>query len=328
MASLNQLKIFWTVANSPSLTKAAKQLGLSQPSLSQQVAKLEQSLGGKLFDRVNNQLILTDAGRYLVRRAEIILSEVDETEIEIAAFLNGGRGRIAVGSLASLARTVVPDAMRRLEALRPGIEIDLHELSPVEAVDQLYGRNLQIALLSSFSLAPNRNAFSKIELMEDQLVLAVPAHLDIDGVADPERDLSVEGRDLLNRTIQFNFGNQQNSRTEEWYRRVLPRHRTVAWCRSYESALAMVEAGLGVCLVPHMATQQNGRLLFDVRLYAVPGWVRPIVALVSPQYLRQEPFSLFVQALREAGKGCNPPALRACPPFVLDRTDQIAKNKS
>lgn len=328
MASLNQLKIFWTVANSPSLTRAAKQLGLSQPSLSQQVAKLETSLGGKLFDRVNNQLILTDAGRYLVRKAEIILAEVDEAESEIAAFLKGGRGRIAVGALASLARTLVPEAMRRLQAVRPGIEIDLHELSPVEAIDQLYGRNLQIALLSSFSLAPNRNAFSKIELMEDQLVLAVPGHLDIGAVADPERDLPPAGRELLNRTIQFNFGNQQNSRTEEWYRRVLPRHRTAAWCRSYESALAMVESGLGVCLVPRMATQQNGRLLFDVGLYAVPGWVRPIVALVPPQYLRQEPFSLFVEALRQAGKGCAPPAIKACPPFVLARTEQIAKNES
>ena len=63
MITLNQLRVFWAVAHSDSLTRAAKQLGVTQPALSQQLAKLENALGGQLFDRVNNQLVLSDAGR-------------------------------------------------------------------------------------------------------------------------------------------------------------------------------------------------------------------------------------------------------------------------
>ena len=97
--ALSQLRVFWTVARAPSLTQAAKQLGSSQPALSQQLAKLEQAIGGRLFDRVNNQLLLTDAGRFLLRRAETILAEVDEAEAGLQAFVEGRRGRIAVGVL-------------------------------------------------------------------------------------------------------------------------------------------------------------------------------------------------------------------------------------
>ena len=56
MITLNQLRIFWAVAHGASLTRAAKQLGITQPSLSQQLAKLEQALGSRLFDRINNEL--------------------------------------------------------------------------------------------------------------------------------------------------------------------------------------------------------------------------------------------------------------------------------
>jgi DNA-binding transcriptional LysR family regulator len=316
LLSLNQLKVFWTVANSTSLTRAAKQLGLSQPSLSQQVAKLEQALGGKLFDRINNQLVLTDAGRFLVRKAEVILAEVDEAQAGVAEFVAGRRGRIAVGAVASLARCLVPAALERALLALPELEIELHELAPVEAIDQLYGRNLQIAILSSYSIATNRISFSKVELGADPYCLAVPKGLALDGVQDPERDLGPAERRLVNRCIQFNFGNQHNQRVEDWWRRVLPRHGAFAWCRTYESALAMVEAGLGVALVPLLTAQLNGRLMFDVDLYRAPGLERPIVALVPPQYRRVEPFQGFLKALEATGTRLPLPAVRPAPPFL------------
>ena len=154
--TLNQLRIFWAVAHGDSLTRAAKQLGVTQPALSQQLAKLEQALGGQLFDRVNNQLVLTDAGRFLLRKAETVLAEMDEAEAGLADYRMGRRRRISVGALASIARTIVPEAYRLALELVPDLELDLHELAPAEALEQLYGRNLQLALLSSVSLAANR----------------------------------------------------------------------------------------------------------------------------------------------------------------------------
>jgi LysR family transcriptional regulator, transcription activator of glutamate synthase operon len=314
--TLHQLRIFWAVANGPSLTRAAKQLGLTQPSLSQQISKLEQAVGGRLFDRVNNQLQLTDGGRFLLRKAERILAEVDEAEIGVAEFLAGRRGRIGIGALGSVARSLVPAAWRTALLDVPNLELDVHELAPAEAVEQLYGRTIQLALLSAFSIADNRISFNKIELMREPYALAVPRGLELGRVTDPERDLPAAERRVVNRCIQFNFGNATTQRIEEWYREALPRHQLVAQCRTYEVALAMVEAGLGVALVPLLTTHLNGRMLFDVDLYLAPRLERPLVALVPPQYLRVQPFASFVEALREAGTSLPSPHLAPPPPFL------------
>lgn len=316
MITLNQLRIFWSVAHSASLTKAAKQLGVTQPSLSQQLAKLEQTLGGRLFDRVNNQLVLTDAGRFLLRKAETVLAEVDEAEAGLAEYRMGRRGRIAVGALSSLARTIIPGAFRRTLEAYPDLELDVHELAPMEAVEQLYGRNLQLAVLSSFSVATNRLSFNRVEIARDPYVFATPRGLDLGCVFDPEWDLTPEQRRTVNRVIQFNFGNLHNQRVEDWYRHVLPRHQIVAHCRTYEAALAMVEAGLGVALVPQLTTQMGARCAFDVDLYAVGGMERPIVALIPPQYRRAQPFATFLDALRAEAATLPPLPVAQRPPFL------------
>lgn len=316
MITLSQLRVFWAVAHSESLTRAAKQLGVTQPSLSQQLAKLESALGGRLFDRVNNQLVLTDAGRFLLRKAEVILAELDEAEAGLTEFQMGRRGRIAVGALASIARTLVPAAYRLTLESFPDLELDLHELAPSEALEQLYGRNIQVALVSAFSLAANRISFSRVDVARDGYVFATPKGLDLGCVTDPEWDLTPAQRQILNRTIQFNFGNLHNQRVDEWYRRVLPRHEAVAQCRTYETALAMVEAGLGVALVPQLCTQLGGRAAYDVDLYAVPELERPIVALIPSQYRRAQPFATFLAALQKAATSVRLPPVGPTPPFL------------
>lgn len=316
MITLNQLRIFWAVAHSESLTRAAKQLGVTQPALSQQLAKLEAALGGQLFDRLNNQLILTDAGRFLLRKAETVLAEMDEAESGLADFRLGRRRRIAVGALASIARTIVPDAFRLALELVPDLELDLHELAPAEALEQLYGRNLQLALLSSVSVAANRVSFTRVDIARDPYVFAAPRGMELDQVEDPEAELPPEHQRILNRTIQFNFGNLHNQRVDEWYRRVLPRHQVTACCRTYESALAMVQAGLGVALVPQLCTQLGGKAVYDVDLYAVPELERPIVALIPPQYRRTQPFAAFLDCLRRTAEGVKLPTVRPTPPFL------------
>jgi DNA-binding transcriptional LysR family regulator len=314
--SLPQLRVFWAVAHGETLTKAAKQLGVTQPALSQQLAKLEHALGGRLFDRVNNQLVLTDAGRFLLRKAEVVLAELDEAEAGLAEFNMGRRGRIAVGALASIARTLVPPAFKALAAEFPEVELDLHELAPGEALEQLYGRNIQLALVSAVSLAPNRISFTRVDVARDSYVFAAPKGLDLGCVTDPDWDLTPAQRGLLNRVIQFNFGNLHNQRVEDWYRRVLPRHEVVATCRTYETALAMVEAGIGVALVPQLSAQLGGQVAYAVDLHAVAELERPIVALIPPQYRRAQPFAAFLAALQRAASDVRLPPAGPTPPFL------------
>ncbi len=316
MFTLNQLRIFWALAHSPSLTQAAKQLGVSQPSLSQQLAKLERSLGTRLFDRVNNQMVITDAGRFLLNKAEVMLAEADEIETGLAAYREGRRGRIVIGALASLARNLLPEAWRRARLRIPGLEIDIHELPPRDAIEQLYGRTIQAALLAAGSLTRDHLSFAQLPLFAESYVLATPPGLALERVGNPERDLAPEQRQILARTIRFNFGSQHNQRIEAWYRRHLPRSESIGRCRTYEVALAMVEAGQGVALVPLLSTQLNGRLLFDVNIYTAPGLERRIIALIPSHYRRLEPLATFLAALGEAGRALTPVPAAPPPPFL------------
>jgi DNA-binding transcriptional LysR family regulator len=259
----------------------------------------------------------------LLRKAETVLAEMDEAEAGLAEYRLGRRRRISVGALASIARTIVADAYREAVELVPELELDLHELAPAEAVEQLYGRNLQLALLSSVSIAANRISFTRVDLARDPYVFAVPRGLDLAAVTDPDRELSPDRRRVLNRTIQFNFGNLHNQRVDEWYRRVLPRHQVAAWCRTYESALAMVQAGLGVALVPQLCTQLGGQAVYDVDLHEVPGMERPIVALIPPQYRRAQPFATFVECLQRAAAGLFLPVVGATPMFIKDERGKV-----
>ncbi len=316
MFTLNQLRIFWALAHSPSLTQAAKQLGVSQPSLSQQLAKLERSLGTRLFDRVNNQMVITDAGRFLLGKAEVMLAEADEIETGLAAYREGRRGRIVVGALASLARNLLPDAWRRARTRVPDLEIDIHELPPRDAIEQLYGRTIQVALLSAASLTREHLSFGRIPLLTESYVLATPADLRLEGVRDPERDLDPARRRILARTIRFNFGSRYNQRIEAWYRRHLPHSESIGRCRTYEVALAMVEAGLGVALVPLSSTRLGDRPLFAINTYTVPDLDRRILALFPSHYRRLEPLATFLAALAEAGAAAHPAGAAPPPPLL------------
>lgn len=318
--TLHQLRLFWTLAHARSLTQAAKQLGISQPALSQALAKLERLLGHRLVDRQSSRLELTDAGRFLLERAGRLLAEADALESGLAAYKAGLRGRVSVGALASVARTLVPAAYA--EALRrvPALALDVHEVAPQEAIEGLYGRTLEVAIVSETAVASDHLPFTRLPLREDGYALAVPERLRLDGIAEPERELPAEQRAVLERTIEFNFGTLHADRIAEWYRRVLPRARTVARVRTYETALAMVEAGHGVALVPQLTTQLAGRMLFAVRLYRVPTMERRLVALVPGHRRQMEPLRTFLEALAATAPRLEVVPAAPPPPFVVARS--------
>ncbi len=316
MFTLRQLQIFWALVHSPSLTQAAKQLGVSQPALSQQLAKLENALGVRLFERTGSELRLTDAGRFLLDKAEEVLATTDEIQAGMRAFESGRRGRVAVGALSSVARTLVPRALEIARMRIPELELDVHELPPRDMIEQLYGRGLQIALVAETSLAADHLSFGRLPLFSDDYALAVPKSLVLDRVEDPDRDLDPAARRLLRRTIQFSFGTLHQQRVESWYRDHFRRFETTARVRHYETALALVEAGHGVALVPLGATQLNGRHLFDVRLYRAPRLGRSVVALFPSHYRPLEPYGTFLDALREAARRTRFTAIHPPPPFL------------
>ncbi|MFO1151537.1 MAG: LysR family transcriptional regulator [Alsobacter sp.] len=314
--TLHQLQIFCAVAQAQTLTKAGKQLELAQPSISQQISKLERSVGVRLFERTNTRMVLTDAGHFLLRRALHILSAVDEAEAGLLAFAEGSSGVVRVAGVNSVLRHLLPPALASLEGSLPGIEVHVHEVSPSEALDLLYSRRVTVGLIASNSVSQSSVGFTQRPVVSDPYVLVTPDWLDLAAVRDPATELDERARRVLDNCIQFNFGTQHTQRVEDWFNRILPSHRVIARCRSYEVAIDMVRAGLGVCLAPAMTATDDRGVLQGVRLWRSGLPDRSTVAMFPAQYARVEPVRSFLAAIEAAGRRVPAAQGDRIPPFI------------
>lgn len=320
--TLHQLRVFWAVAHSDTLTKAAKQLGLAQPSLSQQLSKLEATLGTLLFHRRSNELVLTEAGTYLLPRAEHMLRGMRELEDGLMPFTDGRRVTIRLAGITSVLRTIVPQAIRAVEDKFPEAEFDIHESSPADVLEMLYGRRVSLGLLAAGSVAQASVGFVQIPVIDDPYVLVVPEQFDLDGIVDPERELSAADFQLLNRSIRFIFGTQHARRVDDWYDEMLPSHRVAAQCRSFELAVDLVRAGTGICVAPALTTMMGAGVPAGVRLYRLNTAPRRVVALIQTQDQKLEPYATLLDAIRQIGASTVLPPIADTPAF-LDRPSAV-----
>ena len=314
--TVHQLRVFWAIAHSDTLTKAAKQLGLAQPSLSQQLSKLESTIGAQLFHRRAGEMTLTEAGNYLLPRAEHVLRGMRELEDGITQFSDGKRVTVRLAGISSVLRVLLPEAIRRMQAQYPDADFDLQEGAPADILEMLYGRRINIGLVAANSIAEAGVGLVQVPLVEDPYVLVVPENLTLDGIADPRRQLTADDFALLNRSIQFIFGTTHAKRVEDWYDEMLPDHRVAAQSRSFELAVSLVRTGVGVCLAPALSTAMGSGAPEGVRLYRISAEPRRIVALVPSQYRRLEPYSTMIDTLQEIGARSALPPILPTPPFL------------
>ena len=314
--TVHQLRIFWAVVHSATMTKAAKQLGLAQPSMSQQLAKLETTVGTKLFHRRSGELTLTEAGTYLLPRAEHVLRGMRELEDGLGQFSGGQRVTVRIAGINSVLRVILPAAIREVHGKFPDADFDIQESAPADTLELLYGRRINIGLLAANSVAQDAVGFVQVPVVEDPNVLVVPEHLVLDGITDPGRELKPADAALLNQTIQFIFGTQHDKRVEDWYDELLPDHRIVAQCRSFEVAIGLVRAGSGICIAPALSTVAGLGASEGLRLYRIQAPPRQIVALVPSQYRRMEPYSTLLDTLQQIGSATSLPPILPTPPFL------------
>ena len=120
-----QLRSFLKIAELGSFTRAAEEVGLSQPALSQQMARLEAELGRPVFERLGRSVRLTEAGRLLLPRAERIVSLADDTLREL---LDDGRaGQIVVAAIPTIAPFLLPPVLLAYRREHPGAMVQVDE---------------------------------------------------------------------------------------------------------------------------------------------------------------------------------------------------------
>ncbi|MGP3757083.1 LysR family transcriptional regulator [Streptomyces sp. IBSNAI001] len=265
-----QLAYFVAVAEARHFTRAAEEVHVSQPSLSQQIKALENELGAELFSRARGNIALTDAGEALLPLARRILADADTARHEVQELVQLRRGRIRLGATPSVCTGLLPDVLRAFHGAHPGIQLLIEEGGSHDLVRQLARGALDLALLV-LPLPAASPALTTVELLHEDLVV-----VSSESRPAPGRKGSVHIADLENEPlVMFRHGYDL-------------RELTVAACRAegfepsftveggeMDAVLGFVRAGLGIAVVPRMVAVRAGQGLRTTPL-ASPGLRRTI----------------------------------------------------
>ncbi|MFD5626096.1 LysR family transcriptional regulator [Streptomyces sp. NPDC127072] len=146
MIEARHLRVLRAVAATGSFSAAGRELGCTQPAVSQQMKALEASVGTPLLVRTGRETRLTQAGEALVRHAAGIIAGLTAAEEEVAAIAGLRAGRVRLVSFPSGSSTLVPTALAALRAAHPGTRVSLEEAEPPRSVELLREGDCDIAL--------------------------------------------------------------------------------------------------------------------------------------------------------------------------------------
>jgi DNA-binding transcriptional LysR family regulator len=171
---IRALRYFAAVAETGHMTRAAEQLGIQQPPLSQQVKSLERELGVLLFRRHPRGVALTDAGRLFQAEALRMLQDMDAMKQRMARVASGQAGTLAVGFTSSAAaHRFMPEALRAFRRAHPAVELQLREDNAAELTEALAAGRLHCALLRVPVARPEGLVFET--LLREPVWVAMPS---------------------------------------------------------------------------------------------------------------------------------------------------------
>ena len=168
---MQQLRYVVAVARTANFSRAAELCHVSQPSLSQQIKKLEDELGERLFDRMKRQVKLTSHGETFLGRAIRILEEVDAVKREATDARDLLRGTLTIGVLPTIAPYLLPEVMAQFTEKYPGVEIVVQEDTTARLLKFALDYEIDFALASH----PIHNERLEVKvLFSEELLLALP----------------------------------------------------------------------------------------------------------------------------------------------------------
>ena len=146
---IHQLEYLAAVAEEGSISKAARRVGVAQPSLSQQVKKLEDELGHRLLDRLPKGVVPTEAGRQLLEHARRVLAEIADARRRIGDTPGHVTGSLAVGAIPTMAPFLLPGVLRLYAKRHPDVRLTVVEDVTDRLLGDLERGEIDVAVLSS-----------------------------------------------------------------------------------------------------------------------------------------------------------------------------------
>lgn len=255
---IHQLRYFVAVARTKSFTSAAGQCNVSQPSLSSQIAKLEQELGGPLFERSRSGALLTERGRLLHPRAVDTLQQLQRARSEMQELDGLKIGSVVLGCLPTTGVHLLPTLLGAFRSQHPEIQIQLREESSPGLAAALHNYEIDLAIIDEAGID---NSMDSQPLFTESLLIALPPdhhlaqHHDLQQGGTSElalADLRDEPFILMKENHGFSTIVLQTLRSAGVEPDIVYRSAEI------ETVQGLVGAGLGVSLVPRMVRKAWG----------------------------------------------------------------------
>jgi LysR family transcriptional regulator, hydrogen peroxide-inducible genes activator len=286
---LHQLRYFCAVADSGSFSRAAEHCHVSQPSLSQQILKLESELGTRLFDRLGRSVRLTEVGKTFLPRARAVLRELESARSDVVESKDSVSGQVTVGVIPTVAPYFLPPVLAAFsKRFAESAVTVVEEITPV-LLERLRAGTIDIAVLA---LPIRGHEFDPLPLLTEPLFAALPKkHALARRTSIALRDLRKEPFLLLRDGHCF----RENAVAACDRARISPQ--VVFESGQFSSLLALVGAGVGVSLVPAMAVDRRSQVRF-VRI-SDPAVSRTIGALTLRGRSLSRAHHAFLSGLRQ-----------------------------
>lgn len=173
---LQYMRYVYEVYKEKNFSKAAANLGISQPALSTAIKKVEREAGAILFDRSVSPLLLTEAGKTFIQAVEEILSVQNDLQCKLNDMGNLKSGHLKIGGSNFFSSFILPHAISKFSKRHPGIQIDLIEAHSSQLNGDLLGENLDL-VMDSFDF--DENIYTVYPVLKENVLVAVPKDLTI-----------------------------------------------------------------------------------------------------------------------------------------------------
>lgn len=255
---IQQLRYFIAVAQELHFNRAAAKMHVTQPTLSQQIQKLEKELGAPLLERSPQSTRLTAAGKKFLPHALSVLDQLQKGVQELREDADAVSGTVRVGVIPTIGPYLMPEMIIRLGKTAPRVRMELHEETTSVLLEKLRAGNLDVGILA---LPVEDRGISSRVLKQEPFFLAVPEkHRLASKKAVTRQDV------LQEKLLILKEGHCFGQQSIQFCKLARTDARVVFEGSSLTSVLALAEAGEGVTFVPQMAVSR----LSGFRLKFIP----------------------------------------------------------
>lgn len=250
---LTPLRYVVAIAEHGHMTRAAQALGVSQPTLSASVRRLEDEVGAALFHRTAKGVELTDAGRVFVEHASAAIAQVEGGVEAVGEMVGLNRGRIRIGGGATAVGYLLPGVIRAFRDRHPAIRLYLREAASRDVARAVRNAELDMGLVTLPLAAGDEGELVVIARRRDELKLAVPGDHRLAG-RKTFRWADVEGEEIL----AFEAGSAVRRVIDEAAAAQGVSLRVVMELRAIDVIVRLVRESVGLAFVSGLALEAEG----------------------------------------------------------------------